>query len=449
MNLSKAQWENLKNGIWILTPSVVFSLAFKSFILIIDPFFFPLAERYIKKPFAVAGKIIWLALFAITILYAWNISPPSYYFFLTEALFYSPTTILVEVFAFVLTLGLLVFYMPIDSGSRRFPWIILAAGVTLATLKAAAVHYGAKEEFTGISVRSITSANLRIVRNAISAKKDFDTTDIKVTQSYFNQKKTEPRAAVNEVLMLVESWGEKNTTLERIANEINQTELKVAQYGFVPYSGSTLNAEFRELCSTNVTLTENVSSSRANIACAPGYLKDRGYRVLGFHGYGGQFYARNIIWRRFGIETRNFLEEINGGENCAGVFNGVCDASLIRAGLDSFDDKHPTFVYFLTLSSHEPVWQNIITHDSTYFKTIPAESDAQIMARNAISSMVTQVLNRKYHACTSIYIVGDHQPPSLVERGVFERNRVPFIRLQANCSSNAESDRKISQQSLN
>ena len=241
--------------------------------------------------------------------------------------------------------------------------------------------------------------------------------------------------ATNEMLVVVESWGEKNETLKTMVGEISQSGLKVAEYGFVPYSGSTLNAEFRELCSKNITLTKGISGAESKLVCAPNYLKAKGYRTFGFHGYIGRFYARNVIWERFGIESSHFLGDVGEG-GCRGVFSGICDPSLIKMGLDSFDDKTPTFVYLLTLSSHEPVWKELLTHDSAFFANIPAVADAQIVARNAISSLITQVDHRGFHACTSIYLVGDHQPPSIAE-GVFEKNQVPFLHLQANCGADS------------
>jgi len=433
MILTNTRWSNLKYAIWILTPSVVFSLAFKGIFICADPFFFPLLERYVKQSYMTIGKVIWLVLFAISLFYGWNISPRSYYFFVSEALLYSPPTVLVEVLAFVLVLGLMIFYIPKNSSNKMLSLVIPALGLVFVLLKALSLQFDTLQQYTGISVRSSVVTDVRAASEGFPIKAAAKNDEMSVGQSYFNKKKLQPVASVNEVLMLVESWGEKSGTLESMVGEINRSGIKVAQYGFVPYSGSTLNAEFRELCSKNVTLTGSVSDTESPLLCAPSYLKERGYRVFGFHGYSGRFYARNIMWKRFGIESRNFLNDASGRDSCRGIFVGSCDSSLIKAGLDNLDDRTPTFVYLLTLSSHEPVWQSLLSHDATYFGTIPAVADAQIVARNAVSSLITQVMNKRFHACTSIYIVGDHQPPSVAERGVFEKNRVPFIQLQANC----------------
>jgi phosphoglycerol transferase MdoB-like AlkP superfamily enzyme len=238
--------------------------------------------------------------------------------------------------------------------------------------------------------------------------------------------------------MLVESWGETRDGLAAIAGEIQNRGFQTVKYGFASYRGATLSGEFRELCAKYVQPSDGLLDEVANLHCAPRYLRDRGYQVMGVHGYQASFYARSTFWTRFGIDNQVFGDKFESQPTCPGPFPGVCDENLIRTSIDMLDNSaKPSFVYMLTLSSHEPLDPRALEARAKHFNEIKVVHPTQIVTRRAISALMVRLEARHGAACTLVYIVGDHQPPSASARGnIFEPGKVPYVAFKQSCPPN-------------
>ncbi|PHV33805.1 hypothetical protein CSQ94_11315 [Janthinobacterium sp. BJB312] len=106
---------------------------------------------------------------------------------------------------------------------------------------------------------------------------------------------------------------------------------------------------------------------------------------------------------------------------------------MISYGIDLIRHKDKAFLYMLSLSSHEPVASSMLEVPTQYFRDIDAIEDSQIVARNAIGSMVATLSISADLGCTEAYIVGDHQPPSAVNSEQFPANQVPYMRMSFHC----------------
>jgi hypothetical protein len=235
--------------------------------------------------------------------------------------------------------------------------------------------------------------------------------------------------------MLVESWGERSDALDKMAEEISARGFHVIKHGFTTYRGSTLSGEFRELCAKYLQPSDGLIDEVKNLQCAPRYMHERQYSVIGMHGYEKAFYARSTFWSRFGVEQQVFGNELRTLPQCPGPFPGTCDENLIGYGIDRLDASNtPTFLYMLTLSSHEPLDPESSSQRGRYFNDIDVAHPTQIVTRRAISELIEKLQNRKSRACTLAYIVGDHQPPSASSKGgIFEPGKVPYLVFSINC----------------
>jgi hypothetical protein len=238
------------------------------------------------------------------------------------------------------------------------------------------------------------------------------------------------------ILMVVESWGETRPALARVARELRGNGLDVVKAGFTVFQGSTLSGEFRELCSKYILPTDGLQDKFSSLDCAPALLSRKGYEVWGVHGYDSDFYARKTFWHRFGLLHRVFRDELNGLERCAGPFNGVCDDALIKKGIELVDaNKGLSFLYLLTLSSHEPLASGMLEKRGDHFGSIEVAHPTQVVTRRAISTLVDELKSRKDYPCTLAYVVGDHQPPSASSKhDIFPSNLVPYIAFSYNCN---------------
>lgn len=423
--------------VWLLVPTLLWSLSFRSLILCVDPLLFPAFERRVAPKFVFLIRVLWVALFAITLLWAWNIGPGSYLFYLREALPYTPTSILVPLGIAVLLFIWFSLAPNISQKTASWPIWAASAGVMLIALKALAgngsIHAPAIRQH--IKSPILATARMlftfaRVYRNHVVAE-----TPDKTFYAFVKQDNFLPRRVV---LMLVESWGETQGTLDTIASDIRRRHFQEVKYGFASYKGLTLSGEFRELCATYVQPSDNSMSEMAHLKCAPQYFHDKNYEVIGVHGYQSSFYARSMFWARFGIKNQMFGDRFKTKPQCPGPFPGVCDENLIRKSIDMLDEAaNPTFVYILTLSSHEPMDPAALDRRGKYFNEVQVQHSTQIVTRRAISAMVERLEERRSSECTLVYIAGDHQPPSASAQGnIFEPGKVPYLAFTQNCSGN-------------
>lgn len=236
------------------------------------------------------------------------------------------------------------------------------------------------------------------------------------------------------VLLVVESWGESQASLVSVKKRLQRDGVRVLETGFTDYHGSTMQGEIRELCSQYIRLNSDTNFSSVADNCAPAYMKKIGYEVFGVHGYQKMFYARDTIWKHLGVDNAYFQPEMRQLNTCPGPFAGICDEDMITYSIDLIRNKDKAFLYMLSLSSHEPVASSMLEAPTQYFRDIDAIGDSQIVARNAIGSMVATLSRSADLGCTEAYIVGDHQPPSAINSEQLPANQVPYMRMSFHCN---------------
>ena len=82
--------------IWLVVPTLIWSLFVQSFVLCIDSLILPAIEKRLPRYGALVLRWLWVVAFAIILMAGWNIGPDTYMFYLREALPYTPKIILAE-----------------------------------------------------------------------------------------------------------------------------------------------------------------------------------------------------------------------------------------------------------------------------------------------------------------------------------------------------------------
>jgi hypothetical protein len=428
---------SLSNTLWLFVPTLLWSLVFHGLVLCIDPLLLQALDGRVRRGIAVALRSAWAVMFGVALLYAWNITPPTYSFYLHEALPFCPPSVLASMLVAVLALSWFSTSRTTARLPRALSLTLVGAAFVLLAFKLAVVAVAGQP---AALQKRIKSQVVTVGRMGWATLFRPPPSTVRGTpQVTFNGfMRGQPELPAKLILMVVESWGERPAELERIAAEIAGARVRVVGSGFTTYRGATLSGEFRELCSQYVAPTDVLKKGQAGIDCAPGRLAGKGYKAIGLHGYQKGFYARATFWQRFGIPEGIFREELTGMEQCVGPFEGVCDESLVRRGVELLGrDEGKRLVYMLTLSSHEPLDRRVLARPpGRYFGDVKVVHPTQLVTRRAISALLSELTSRADQPCTMAYVVGDHQPPSAsATRDVFVENKVPFLAFKYNCPS--------------
>jgi hypothetical protein len=248
------------------------------------------------------------------------------------------------------------------------------------------------------------------------------------------------------VLILVESWGlPRDAHLAqaltaaysdpRVANKFN------VSYGSVPFDGSTVPGETRELCHSKMGFNILLASPELLNGCLPAFFHERKYENISVHGYIGSMFQRNTWYPKVGFDRSLFgpdLEKLNLPD-CPGAFPGVCDAAIakwIGSSLLSANTGGPRFIYWVTLNSHLPVPAHPSLSDDGVCSTLPSlQNSAPLcswfrLVRNVHQSVQQLALTTSARP-TVFVLVGDHAPPFAdPELGrEFSHTEVPYVLL--------------------
>jgi hypothetical protein len=258
---------------------------------------------------------------------------------------------------------------------------------------------------------------------------------------------TTPLQSPNLAVVVVESWGlvgmdtaVRESLVQPYAAPGLLARYRVVQ-GSVPFHGSTVAGEARELCGKNMALDIIHAGPEELKGCLPLRLAARGYNSLAVHGLYGHMFDRETWYRQIGFQERWFEDRLDkaGLPRCfGGAFIGTCDAAIadwLAQRLDR-EQPEPQFLYWMTLNSHLPV---------SVPSTLPAEGSC------TVSPILGQfpVLCSWYHLVFNVHdsvarmamsgtarptvfvVVGDHAPPfaSPRLRGQFSDTVVPYILL--------------------
>lgn len=256
----------------------------------------------------------------------------------------------------------------------------------------------------------------------------------------------------NLVIILVEALGvpTSQATMPLFAADWKRQAWKGrydVQMGAVPYSGSTTNAEMRELCSLRA-LDPDIDLRHAD--CLPTRFQKAGYETTGVHAFSGAFFGRNTWWHQVGFDRTLFREQLiaKGARTCGGVFPGACDEDVPAQIGDRLKQAHkPQLIYWVTLNSHLPVLEDesLRTENCNYGGRALAEESSLLcplfLVHHRLADAITRMAMDPALPPTDILIVGDHMPPYFDRdaRSRFDGHSVPWILLRAKPHGTARS----------
>jgi hypothetical protein len=204
--------------------------------------------------------------------------------------------------------------------------------------------------------------------------------------------------------------------------------------GMTTYFGSTTAAEMRELCHSREPYQALLDGKA--IDCLPAQMARRGFRTVGIHNFTGAFFDRNAWYPKLGFHERIFGEQLVGAaeRRCGGPFRGICDQDVIPTIAKTLQDaQQPTFVYWMTLSTHVP----IAPHEGTprfgcaQSRRTIGQADVCYMTEMWVDLMQALAKLTADIPPTEILIVGDHAPPlwSKAGRHLFTPGKVTWVRM--------------------
>lgn len=246
------------------------------------------------------------------------------------------------------------------------------------------------------------------------------------------------------VMVVVESMG---LYLEPAANILQMSALNepalaeryLLESGTVPYQGSTVPGELRELCRIQVSVTHPDPAILPTSECLPARLSVHGYQSLAVHGFTGSFFDRRDWYPALGFDQVLFIHDVDRtlghASRCGVSFPGACDTEIADFLGGRLRNNPPplSFTYWLTLNAHLPVYappkeQSLL--DCRHSNTTQDAAQCHLMKQHDV--VLRSLIRNATHIDmprTAFIIVGDHTPPFLSNRarGLFDGQRVPYF----------------------
>jgi hypothetical protein len=200
------------------------------------------------------------------------------------------------------------------------------------------------------------------------------------------------------------------------------------------YYGATTAAEMRELCNTREPY--RVLLEGKTFACLPQQMAERGYQTTSLHNFKRFFFDRLEWYPKIGFDKRYFAADIAAkvSRQCGGPFLGPCDVDVVPfISRELKEATRPTFVYWMTLSTHVPVAPAEGTprfgcaHDGGRI----GHEEVCYMTEMWVDLFESIIRMTKEIPATEILLVGDHAPPlwSKAGRELFVPGQVTWVRL--------------------
>ncbi len=207
--------------------------------------------------------------------------------------------------------------------------------------------------------------------------------------------------------------------------------------GQVPFEGSTVAGELRELCDIRYLTVSPDMNEKLSAACLPKQLDGLGYQTAAFHGFQGTFFERNRWYHELGFDEIYFgtrmWARFDDLARCGSAFEGICDRSAWRAIVQyARQAPRPAFIYWMTLTAHLPVLEHQQRPD---FESCPAASArhpkicSHLAWHRTLFDALARDLRRGALDGARLILVGDHSPPFLNEnrRALFSQTHVPLV----------------------
>ena len=252
------------------------------------------------------------------------------------------------------------------------------------------------------------------------------------------QASNQMRSEVKTFFIMLESLGAfsdevlNSILMEKLEAKSKGRRLIGGTFGF---SGSTVNAELRELCGVTAESHMLFTETRLVEECLPSLFNSS----IAIHGADSDMYDRRRFYPKLGFDVTKF-ESNNGWKSKCYSFPGVCDLEVIKwmdaesGYITSFD-----FIYYLTLNSHYPY--DIRDISESYLKSSHCEDfelEEQVcryflLQKQTIDAIASLLDNSDYDSYRVI-VVGDHPPVITnldIKETYFKAQTVPYMVLSA------------------
>lgn len=209
--------------------------------------------------------------------------------------------------------------------------------------------------------------------------------------------------------------------------------------GEIQFSGSTVNAELRELCGVTAESHMLVAETGIVKECFP----NRFGSSIAIHAADADMYDRRHFYPKLGFGVTKFENSGFWKSECFS-FPGACDLEVINwmdvesEYIVSFD-----FIYYLTLNSHYPY--DIRDISESYLNTnyckdfaLPGQVCRYYLLQKQTLDAVAKLLGNTDFRSYRVILVGDHPPviTNLAAKNTyFKAQTVPYIVLSAVRSS--------------
>ena len=214
-------------------------------------------------------------------------------------------------------------------------------------------------------------------------------------------------------------------------------------YGTVPFQGSTIEGEMRELCNMKINLKFIFPESIDSTGCIPKQLKDKNYKTIAYHSFNSSLFNQSNLYPAIGIEEMYFrpdLEKILPKvQYCGHVTRGLCDYLLIDPVIKRLlrKDEEKQFIYLLTINAHVP--SDFPPKEASNFKCelyeITREEEAickLISYHDGFFEKFTEAMMDERLQDVTFIFVGDHGPTYVNprKRNLFDYKNVPYVVLK-------------------
>ncbi len=210
--------------------------------------------------------------------------------------------------------------------------------------------------------------------------------------------------------------------------------------GLIPFKGSTVPAEIRELCQLEIDTVHPSLKEMSAQRCLVAQLQEQGFNTLAFHGYSGTFFNRLEWYPNLGFDEIFFINELDDllveDSRCGkGIFSGVCDTDILKIIHQRLLDEslEKEFIYWLTLNTHLPLPPaSTVSHfDCNQAQALRLDQDicTSVALHDQLFNQLVDVLIDSKLPPTLVVLVGDHTTPfiSLDARDSLISGMVPYI----------------------
>ena len=220
----------------------------------------------------------------------------------------------------------------------------------------------------------------------------------------------------NIIYILCESCWYNNDHFKEYFQPLLNAGFKAFRATSPVYGGGTANAEFEMLTGlpsnsgvlSGIIYQEYASLMKDNSATLPSVLHTEGYKTIAAHNYGGKFWRRDEVYKKFGFDK--FLSLSDMGElpqeySLQRKFGAwpPDDFLLYRTVLNEIRNNKDNKMFFnlITMSTHGP-----FQHDNDFGEGIYAQKLQESMTR--LSWFTNELAKLDPNAIILVY--GDHKP---------------------------------------